>query len=77
MAMRMRVEVALGVISAVLLILAIVDPHWMEMWLSIAPDAGDGSAEWGMALIWGTVSALIFGLAGWTRRQQVRLLRSA
>jgi hypothetical protein len=67
---RFWVELALGVVSAVLLALAVMVPDWIEVLLSgAAPDGGDGSTEWGLALLWASVSVLMFGLAGrsWLR----------
>jgi hypothetical protein len=74
---RIWVELMLGLISAVSLTLAIVLPNWMELLFHLAPDAGDGSAERGFALLWAATSVLMFGLAGRTWRKHVRLLRSA
>ena len=74
---RIWVELMLGLISAVSLTLAIVLPNWMELLFHLAPDAGDGSAERGFALLWAAISVLMFGLAGRTWRKHVRLLRSA
>ena len=74
---RIWVELMLGLISAVSLTLAIVLPNWMELLFRLAPDAGDGSAERGFALLWAAISVLMFGLAGRTWRKHVRLLRSA
>jgi hypothetical protein len=74
---RIWVELILGLISAVSLTLAIVLPNWMELLFRLAPDAGDGSAERGFALLWGAISVLMFGLAGRTWRKHVRLLQSA
>ena len=71
------VELVAGLISAVLLALAILSPHWMELFAGLSPDAGDGSAEYGFALLWAAVSVLMFALAGRTRRKHLRLLRSA
>jgi len=74
--MRIWVEIVLGLMSASLLALAILLPDWMEVLLGFAPDAGDGSAERGVALLWATISVLMFGFAGRTWRKHVRLLRS-
>jgi hypothetical protein len=74
---RFWLEVALALISAVLLALTIVAPDWMEELFGSAPDAGDGSAEWALALGWATVSVLMSGFAGRTWRKRVRRLRAA
>jgi hypothetical protein len=44
----------------------------MELFFGLAPDAGDGSAEYGLALVWAAVSFLMFGLAGYTWNKQIR-----
>jgi hypothetical protein len=69
---RVWVELALGLTSSALLALALFSPHWMERWFGFAPDAGDGSAEYGLALMWAAVSVLMFGLAGYTWKKQSR-----
>jgi len=74
---RIWVETALGLMSAALLALTIVLPDWIELLFGSAPDAGDGSTEWGLALSLAAVSVLMFGFAGRTWRKHIRLLRSA
>jgi hypothetical protein len=74
---RFWVAMVLGLTSATLLALTIVLPDWMEVLFGVAPDAGDGSAEWGLALAWAVASVLMFGLAGRTWRRHVRLRGSA
>jgi hypothetical protein len=73
---RIWLEIVAGLMSAALLMLAILLPDWMEVLFGFAPDAGDGSAERGIALFWVTITVLMFGLAGRTWRKHVRLLRS-
>lgn len=73
----MWVEVAMGLMSASFLALTILLPDWMEVLFTVAPDAGDGSAEWGLALSWALVSVLMFAIAGRTWKKHVRLLREA
>ena len=73
---RFWVETALGVISAVLLVLTVVVPNWIELLFSIAPDTGNGSTEWGLAFSLAAVSVVMFAFAGRTWRKHVRLLRS-
>jgi hypothetical protein len=74
---KIWVEIALGMISASLLALTILLPDWMEVLFGLAPDAGDGSTEWGLALSLATFSVLMFGFAGRTWRKHSRLLRPA
>jgi hypothetical protein len=45
---RIWVEVVSGLMSAALLGLTIIFPDWMEVLFGLAPDAGDGSTEWGL-----------------------------
>lgn len=74
---RIWVELTLGVISAVSLLLAMVVPNWMELLFHFAPDAGDGSAERGFALLWAAISVVMFALAGRTWRKHVWLVRES
>lgn len=73
---KVWVEMTLGMISAVSLSLAIVMPNWMERLFQLAPDAGDGSAERGFALLWAVISTLMFGLAGRTWQKHAQLRRT-
>ncbi len=66
------VELVAGLMSALLLALALLFPHWMELFVGLSPDAGDGSAEYGLALLWAALSFLMFVLAGRTWRKQIR-----
>jgi hypothetical protein len=74
---KIWVELLLGLMSTVLLTLAIVLPNWMELFFHRTPDAGDGSAERGFALLWAAISLLMFALAGCAWRKHLQLLRSA
>jgi hypothetical protein len=69
---RIWVEAALGLMSAALLALTILLPDWIELLFGSAPDAGDGSTEYGVALFWAAVSVLMFVSAGRTWRKQIR-----
>lgn len=70
---KVWVELVMGLMSAAFLALALLSPHWMELSFGLAPDAGNGSAEYGMALSWAAVSLLMFALAGRTWRNHVRI----
>jgi hypothetical protein len=74
---RFWVETLAGLISAGSFALVLLAPDWMEALLRLAPDAGDGSAEWALALGSAAVSLLMFGFAGRTWRKRMRLLRPA
>jgi hypothetical protein len=69
---KLWVEFALGLTSSALLALALLSPHWMELLFGLAPDGGDGSAEYGLALVFAVVSLLMFGLAGHTWKKQIQ-----
>ena len=42
---RVRVEVALAAVSAVLLVLTVAVPEWIEACTQLEPDAGSGAVE--------------------------------
>jgi len=74
---RFLAEIVSGLLSAALFALTLLAPDWMEAVVRLAPDAGNGSAEWALALGWAAVSLLMFGFAGRTWGRRMRLLRSA
>jgi len=47
---RFWIEMALGVLSAIVLVLTLTTPDWIEHVLDLAPDGGNGSTEWGLAI---------------------------
>jgi hypothetical protein len=69
---RFWTEAALGLVSAALLALTLAVPDWIELLFGLAPDAGDGSAEWGLALTLAVLTVICFGSAGWTVRRQAK-----
>jgi hypothetical protein len=59
---RLRVEVALAVISAALCVLTFAFPEWIEESTGLEPDAGSGALEWiiaGVFLAAALVSAVL------------------
>jgi hypothetical protein len=44
--LRFLIETGSGALSAILLILALVVPDWIERMFAVAPDGGNGSDEW-------------------------------
>jgi ABC-type thiamin/hydroxymethylpyrimidine transport system permease subunit len=59
---RLRIEVVLAVISAVLCVLTLVFPEWIEELTGLEPDAGSGALEWiiaGAFLVAAVVSAVL------------------
>lgn len=47
---RFWIEGCLAALSAICLVMSLVNPTWIEDWLSLEPDGGDGSTEWGWAI---------------------------
>jgi ABC-type thiamin/hydroxymethylpyrimidine transport system permease subunit len=59
---RLRIEVALAVISAAMCVLTLVFPAWVEELTGLEPDAGSGELEWivaGVFLAAAVVAALL------------------
>jgi hypothetical protein len=48
--LRLWIETALGVVSAVALIMTLIIPDWIERIFGFEPDGGNGSTEWGLAI---------------------------
>jgi uncharacterized membrane protein YccC len=69
---RFWVEIGLALFSATLLALTLVMPDWLEVLFGLAPDAGDGSVEWGMAITLAIATLVLFGWAGRTWRRHAR-----
>lgn len=62
-ARRLWFEAALGAASALALALTLVWPDWFERFFEFEPDAGDGSAEWGLAVALAIATLVAFGSA--------------
>ncbi len=59
---RLRIEVVLAATSAVLCVLTLVFPAWIEKLTVLEPDAGSGALEWiiaGISLVAAIVSAVL------------------
>ena len=59
---RLRIEVALAVISAGLCALTLVFPEWIEELTGLEPDGGSGALEWmiaGLFLVAAAVPAVM------------------
>ncbi len=69
---RLRVDAVLAILNALLLLLTLAVPDWIEVVFRVDPDAGSGELEWLIAgaFALGTVG---FGLAA---RRQWRLSRA-
>jgi hypothetical protein len=67
----------MGLISAMVLALTVLMPDWIERLFGSAPDAGDGTTEWTLALSLAAISVVLFGFARRTWKKHIHLLRSA
>jgi hypothetical protein len=65
---RFWIEAFLAVCSAVATVLSLIWPQWIEAIFEASPDAGDGSAEWGIALAF-LVATVVFS---WLARREWR-----
>jgi hypothetical protein len=63
---RFWVEMTFGVASAALLAMTLAWPDWIERVLGLAPDGGDGSAEWGWTAGFAIATLVFFADAGRT-----------
>ena len=70
--LRFWVEASLGAASAAVFALTLVWPDWIERSVGLAPDAGDGSTEWGWAVALAVVTLVLFADAGRMWRRTVR-----
>ena len=76
---RSCIEAMFGVISAALFALTLWVPDWIERAFDLAPDGGDGSAEWGLAAAFAVASIVLVSDAAlvWRRSQLSSALREA
>ena len=65
---RYRIECLLTAVSAAAFVLNLVVPDWLEAAFGIAPDGGDGTTEWGVALVLLVTTVLLFVRARLDRR---------
>ena len=70
--LRLFIEAGLGAASAAVLALTLVWPDWIEQGLGLAPDGGDGSAEWGWAVALAAATMFLWADAGRIWRRSVR-----
>jgi hypothetical protein len=58
--LRLRIETALGVVSALSLMMTLTMPDWIERIFGFEPDGGDGSIEWGLAISLAVATVVLF-----------------
>jgi hypothetical protein len=74
LALRFWIEMALGVLSAIVLMMTLTMPDWIERFFGLAPDGGDGSTEWGWAISLAVATLTLFADA---RRLRLRSARAS
>jgi hypothetical protein len=62
--LRMRIEVVLAIVFAILAIVTLIDSQWIEHLFEFDPDNGSGETEWGITAVFGVASLLAALLAG-------------
>ena len=60
--LRWRIEIVVATLLAVLAVITLAWPNWIELVFGADPVGGDGSAEWGTVLVL-AAGALIVGLS--------------
>ena len=58
--LRVWIETALGVLTAIAFIVTLFVPDWIERIFEFEPDGGDGSTEWGLAVFLACVTLALF-----------------
>lgn len=69
---RVRVEVVLAVVFAILAVVTAIWPTWIEAIFEESPDAGSGALEWAIVGVFGLLAVVAAVLA----RRDYRGLRS-
>ena len=62
--LRMRIEVVLAIVFAILAVSTMLDPQWIEHVLEFDPDKGSGDAEWLVTAAFGMASLVTSLLTG-------------
>lgn len=62
--LRLHIEVVLAFVFALLAIVTVLDPQWIEQLFELDPDSGSGEAEWGLTAAFGVASLVASLLAG-------------
>jgi hypothetical protein len=73
---RLRLEVGLAILSALLFVATVLWPEWIEIVFGVNPDSGNGSFEWLIMELTAisAVVAIFLARADWRRlRSQTRL----
>jgi hypothetical protein len=67
---RFWIETALGAVSAVLCLLTLVKPAWVEAAFGVDPDRGSGALEWALAAAFASafITLGVLARAEWGRQ---------
>jgi hypothetical protein len=68
---RLFDEISLAVVSAVLLLVTLVSPEWIEFLFHVRPDQGSGSLEWIIVLFLFLATLTFSAMAGVEWRKNV------
>lgn len=70
---RFWAEVFLGSVSAVLLVVTLIRPDWIEVAFGVEPDGGSGALEWGIVALLAVTTVVLSLLARyeWLRLSSV------
>ena len=60
LSLRLWIETAFGVVSALALVMTLTMPDWIERIFGLEPDDGDGSTEWGLAISLAIATLVLF-----------------
>ena len=65
--LRLRIEVVLGIVFALVAIATVMDPQWIEQLLTFDPDSANGGAEWMVAAAFGmgSLAAALLAAGEW------------
>jgi hypothetical protein len=64
-------QIVATVLCAILLVLTLAVPQWIEILFGVEPDGGSGETEWGIVLTLAAVTAVATGLTVRTWRRTV------
>jgi hypothetical protein len=67
---RFWIEAGLALVTAVLFVVTLVSPEWIEILFGVDPDGGSGALEWGIVVFLLMATVLFGALARveWKRR---------
>jgi hypothetical protein len=65
------------VVSAVFAVASVLWPTWIEGVFDVAPDAGVGSAEWGVTAVALVATVVLTAAAPWEHRRYASRTRAA